>query len=109
MLTTLTLLAAFALLLTLAITPLCRAACNRLGWVDQPGVRKVHLIAVPRTGGIAIFVSYAVAFTMLLLLPRGTHSLEGVLPRVLHLLPGVLHLLPAVLVVFSTVSWTILS
>ena len=76
MLTTLTLLAAFALLLTLAITPLCRAVCNRLGWVDQPGVRKVHVIAVPRTGGIAIFVGYAAALSMFLLLPfHGAHAL----------------------------------
>jgi UDP-GlcNAc:undecaprenyl-phosphate GlcNAc-1-phosphate transferase len=96
MLTTLTLLAAFALLLTLAITPLCRAVCNRLGWVDQPGVRKVHVIAVPRTGGIAIFVGYAAALSMFLLLPfHGAHALEGALP-------GVWRLLPAVLVVFFT-------
>jgi UDP-GlcNAc:undecaprenyl-phosphate GlcNAc-1-phosphate transferase len=92
---TLALLAVFAFLLALALTPLCRAACNRLGWVDQPGIRKVHLIAVPRTGGIAIFVSYAAALTMLLLLPQGTRALGGALP-------GVLHLLPAVLVVFFT-------
>src|SRR5450432_1428880 len=96
MLITLTLLAVFALLLTLAITPLCRAVCNRLGWVDQPGIRKVHVTAVPRTGGIAIFVGYAVALSMVLLFPyHGEHALQGALP-------GVWHLLPAVLVVFFT-------
>src|SRR5450432_2052615 len=96
MLITLTLLAVFAFLLTLAITPVCRAVCNRFGWVDHPGARKVHAAAVPRTGGIAIFVSYAAAFSMLLLFSfHGSHALE-------EALPGVWHILPAVLVVFFT-------
>jgi UDP-GlcNAc:undecaprenyl-phosphate GlcNAc-1-phosphate transferase len=96
MLLTLTLLAVFALLLTLAITPLCRAVCNRLGWVDQPGARKVHVTAVPRTGGIAIFAGYAAATGMLLLLHfHSPHAVAGAIPVVWHLLP-------AVLVVFFT-------
>ena len=93
---TLTLLAVFALLLTLALTPVCRAVCNRLGWVDHPGIRSVHVAAVPRTGGIAIFVSYAAAIGILLLLPfHGRLALEAALP-------GVWRLLPAVLVIFFT-------
>ena len=45
-------LAVSALLLTLALTPACRALCTRLGWVDKPDLRKVHRAPIPRAGGI---------------------------------------------------------
>jgi UDP-N-acetylmuramyl pentapeptide phosphotransferase/UDP-N-acetylglucosamine-1-phosphate transferase len=48
--------AAFAMLLTLAATPLCRLVSTRIGWVDEPGARKVLLVPIPRTGGIAILL-----------------------------------------------------
>jgi UDP-GlcNAc:undecaprenyl-phosphate GlcNAc-1-phosphate transferase len=50
-----------AFLVTLLLTPACRAACRRFGWVDQPGIRKLHQRPIPRAGGIAIFLGYAVA------------------------------------------------
>jgi len=50
-----------AFLLTALLTPVCRAASRRLGWVDHPDTRKHHRAPVPRTGGIAIFVGYAAA------------------------------------------------
>lgn len=53
-----------ALVLTLALTPVCRALCMRIGWVDKPGPRKVHRGPIPRAGGIAIFVGYAVALAL---------------------------------------------
>ena len=92
----LALLALSALLLTLAFTPVCRALCTRLGWVDQPGPRKVHRAPVPRTGGIAILVGYAVAFLVLFYSPLGGAR------AVAAALPGVWALLPAVLVAFAT-------
>jgi UDP-GlcNAc:undecaprenyl-phosphate GlcNAc-1-phosphate transferase len=52
---------ALAFLVTLLLTPACRAACRRFGWVDQPGIRKLHKAPIPRAGGIAIFLGYAVA------------------------------------------------
>jgi len=52
---------ALAFLVTLLLTPACRAACRRLGWVDQPGIRKLHQRPIPRAGGIAIFLGYALA------------------------------------------------
>jgi len=50
-----------AFLVTLLLTPACRAVCRRFGWVDQPGFRKLHQIPIPRAGGIAIFLGYAAA------------------------------------------------
>ncbi len=45
-----------AAFLTLLLTPLViRLAC-RLGAMDRPGVRTIHLCPVPRLGGVAIFL-----------------------------------------------------
>src|SRR5450759_4286576 len=91
-------LAVSALLLTLAFTPACRALCTRLGWVDIPDLRKVHRGPIPRTGGIAILLGYAVAFLVLFYSPLGGAR------SVAAALPGVRALLPAVLVAFATLS-----
>jgi len=85
-----------ALLLTLAFTPVCRIACTRMGWVDTPGPRKFHRIPVPRTGGIAIFAGYAIAFVVLFYSPLGGAR------SVAAALPDVWALLPAILVAFAT-------
>ena len=92
----LALLAVSALLLTLAFTPVVRIVCTRLGWLDHPGPRKVHVTPVPRTGGIAILAGYAVAFLILFYSPLGGSR------SVAAALPGVWALLPAILVAFAT-------
>jgi UDP-GlcNAc:undecaprenyl-phosphate GlcNAc-1-phosphate transferase len=92
----LSLLVVSALLLTLAFTPVCRTVCTRLGWLDRPGPRKVHRAPVPRTGGIAILLGYAVAFLVLLYSPLGAARTAAAA------LPSVWALLPAVLVAFAT-------
>jgi UDP-GlcNAc:undecaprenyl-phosphate GlcNAc-1-phosphate transferase len=56
-----------ALLITLAVTPVCCALCQRLGWVDRPDSRKAHCNPIPRTGGIAILLGYGAALGLLLL------------------------------------------
>jgi UDP-GlcNAc:undecaprenyl-phosphate GlcNAc-1-phosphate transferase len=66
--------AGIAFLCTLLLTPACRAACRRLGWVDQPDVRKTHRAPLPRAGGIAIFLGYAAALL--------THHAWTILPAV---------------------------
>ena len=53
--------AVVAFLVTLLLTPACRTACRYFGWVDQPGLRKLHQAPIPRAGGIAIFLGYAAA------------------------------------------------
>ncbi len=50
-------------LLSLAGTWLARRFAGRLGMIDQPGERKVHLFAKPRNGGMAIF--WAIALPIL--------------------------------------------
>jgi len=64
-----------AFLLTALLTPVCRAASKRLGWVDHPDTRKLHRTPVPRAGGIAILLGYAVPMAF-----RGEWS---ILPAVL--------------------------
>jgi UDP-GlcNAc:undecaprenyl-phosphate GlcNAc-1-phosphate transferase len=92
---TLTLLAIFAMLLTLGLTPVCRLLCQRLGWVDHPGPRKVHLQPIPRTGGIAIFMGYAAALCLLFIYVREGQYAGG-------MFMGIRALLPAILVAFAT-------
>ena len=93
----LALLAVSALLLTLLITPACRAVCRRLGWLDRPAPRKLHRAPIPRTGGIAIFLGYAASLALLRFLPLGDAS--SPLAGAAH---SVWTLLPALLVAFAT-------
>jgi len=54
----------------LALTPLCRDLAVRWGLVDRPDeIRKFHLRAVPRVGGIAIFIAYLASFAIFLFSP----------------------------------------
>ncbi len=34
--------------------------CRKLGWLDRPAARRVHTNAVPRLGGVAIFLAFVV-------------------------------------------------
>src|SRR5689334_22824367 len=77
-------------LLTILLTPLVRGGSVALGWVDHPDQRrKLHRAAVPRTGGVAILVSYVTAFAALFLLPGGSAVVTAHLPQILALLPPV--------------------
>jgi len=79
---------------TLILTPIIRDIFRSYRVVDQPDQnRKVHLHPIPRVGGIAIAMAYALAF--FLNLPKDGQPLS----RELSLLPN---LLPAALVVFAT-------
>jgi UDP-GlcNAc:undecaprenyl-phosphate/decaprenyl-phosphate GlcNAc-1-phosphate transferase len=46
---------------SLVLTRLVRGFALRIGVVDQPGVRKVHAVPVPRLGGVSIFLSISLA------------------------------------------------
>ncbi len=55
-----------ALILCLILTPIFRALSIKMGWVDKPDHnRKVHTRPIPRTGGIPIVLSYALALGLL--------------------------------------------
>jgi UDP-GlcNAc:undecaprenyl-phosphate GlcNAc-1-phosphate transferase len=47
----------FAYLLTFLIGAFCR----KVGWLDRPAARRVHTQAVPRLGGVAIFIAFLIA------------------------------------------------
>jgi UDP-GlcNAc:undecaprenyl-phosphate GlcNAc-1-phosphate transferase len=86
-----------AFLLCLALTPLFRVCCTRLGLVDQPDrLRKLHARAVPRVGGIPLAIAYVGAFGLLFATPLSGGALVG------EHLSAVLKLLPAACVVFLT-------
>jgi len=53
--------AACAFLLAYILTFVVRAFCYKLGWLDHPATRRVHLKAVPRLGGIAMFLAFVIA------------------------------------------------
>ena len=46
-----------ALIVTLVTTPLARIIATRLGAVDKPSKRRINKVAIPRMGGIAIFLA----------------------------------------------------
>jgi len=47
-----------AAILSALLTPLCRRLGHRFDVMDRPGVRKLHPVAVPRSGGPAVFVAF---------------------------------------------------
>ncbi|MGO9262261.1 MAG: MraY family glycosyltransferase [Bryobacteraceae bacterium] len=91
------LLSLVSLVLSLILTPVIRDWSIRLGLVDRPDHRrKIHQVATPRTGGVAIMASYAGAYGLLLLLPL---KAGGVIQQNFG---TVWRLLPAVAIVFCT-------
>ena len=47
---------------TMALTPLVRGLCRRLGMVDMPDPRRINKTPVPRGGGIALVVGVTVPY-----------------------------------------------
>lgn len=65
-----TILVAFltALVCSNFLTPLAKKFGEKFGAMDIPDSRKVHLTPIPRTGGIAIFVSFMLTVVLVLML-----------------------------------------
>ena len=63
---TTTFLLIFASALTLAIggTPLVRRVALRLGIIDQPSARKIHVNPIPLLGGLAIYGAFVAALLL---------------------------------------------
>src|SRR5579859_5856543 len=51
---------AVAFALALALTFAVKAFCYKVGWLDRPAARRVHTTAVPRLGGVAMFLAFAI-------------------------------------------------
>ncbi len=80
-----------ALAFSLILTPICRDVFRSYRVVDQPGeARKLHQRPIPRVGGIAIVLSYVLAFMI-------SRDRSGVLSSGVSL---VWHLLPATATIF---------
>ncbi len=50
-----------AFLLAFLLTFLVKAFCYKVGWLDKPAARRIHTKAVPRLGGVAIFLAFVIA------------------------------------------------
>jgi UDP-GlcNAc:undecaprenyl-phosphate/decaprenyl-phosphate GlcNAc-1-phosphate transferase len=76
-----------AFIISLVLTPIFRDVFRSYGVVDQPdAARKVHRYPIPRVGGLAIAISYLVAYV--LVRPEGGSPLAQQLSLVWRLLPG---------------------
>ncbi|MBN2439499.1 MAG: undecaprenyl/decaprenyl-phosphate alpha-N-acetylglucosaminyl 1-phosphate transferase, partial [Deltaproteobacteria bacterium] len=62
--TTILFLFLIALGLALVLTPLVKGLGARLGAVDIPAERKVHSVPIPRIGGLAVFIAFAVTVAL---------------------------------------------
>ena len=51
------------------VTPIARAVATKIGAVAKPRDRDVHAVAIPRMGGVALFVGFALALFVAAQLP----------------------------------------
>ena len=93
---------ATALVVGLVATPIVRGYAERRGLLDQPGGRKVHRIAVPRLGGVAMAIAFGVAIGAASLASPDLGAVGGLRPnRAAAILVGV-----ALLVVIGIIDDT---
>jgi UDP-GlcNAc:undecaprenyl-phosphate GlcNAc-1-phosphate transferase len=91
----LALLAFVSFTIALVLTPVVRSFAIGRGWVDTPdhgqvGARKLHRLPIPRLGGVAIFVAYAMSFLVLMASPlNGGRFVEQELGLIARLAPAV--------------------
>ncbi len=57
------------LLTVICVVPLWRRLAPRWGFMDRPGVRKIHRDPIPVSGGIAVFLGFHVACAVVFLYP----------------------------------------
>ena len=65
---------ASTLVATMALTPLVRGLCRRLGMVDMPDPRRINKTPIPRGGGIALVAGVTVPYVVFHLV-TGRHLL----------------------------------
>ncbi|MFO7803435.1 MAG: hypothetical protein R6V55_14185, partial [Desulfovermiculus sp.] len=82
-----------ALLGTLALTPVAAKIGRTFGALDQPGTRKIHTSARPRTGGLAIFCTF--------LLLVGVASLTPLFPPWFSVNQGFFFILSGLILAFA--------
>jgi UDP-GlcNAc:undecaprenyl-phosphate/decaprenyl-phosphate GlcNAc-1-phosphate transferase len=80
---------------SLALTPIMRRLCQRYSWLDHPSDRRrLHTVATPRLGGVAVFLSMLLGLVPLLFIHNlFTESLRGSVSRLpVLLIPAALTL-----------------
>jgi len=80
---------------SLALTPIIRRLCQRFSWLDHPSDRRrLHTVATPRLGGVAVFLSMLLGLVPLLFIHNlFTESLRGAVSRLpVLLIPAALTL-----------------
>ncbi len=93
---------ATALVVGLVATPIVRGFAHRRGLLDHPGGRKVHSIAIPRLGGLAMAIAFGVAIGAATIASPDLGAVGGLRPnRAVAILVGV-----ALLVVIGIVDDT---
>ncbi len=91
---------ATALVVGLVATPIVRGFAHGQGLLDQPGGRKVHIVAIPRLGGVAMAIAFAAAVGVAILMSPDLGAVGGLRPnRAAAILVGV-----ALLVVVGVVD-----
>ncbi len=98
-----------ALILSLVLTPLSSWIGTKFGLIDLPSGKKIHIDAKPRSGGIAIFLSFFIVLVVdltLALLFKDSPLLSGMVSKYLvnirYVTPQIVGLLAGALVVFVT-------
>ncbi len=86
-----------AMFVTILLTPLIKNLAEKIGAVDLPNERKVHKTAIPRLGGLAIYLGFMVALSFSVAIGKyigigfdGKHLLAIALGGTLILILGVL-------------------
>ncbi|MEO7296343.1 MAG: MraY family glycosyltransferase [Candidatus Limnocylindria bacterium] len=72
---------ATALVVGLVATPFVRGLAQRRGLLDEPGGRKVHRVAIPRLGGVAMAIAFGVAIGVAILVSPDLGSVGGLRPN----------------------------
>ena len=91
---------ATALVVGLVATPIVRGFAQGQGLLDQPGGRKVHHVAIPRLGGVAMAIAFGAGVGVAILMSPDLDAVGGLRPnRAPAILVGV-----AVLVIVGVVD-----
>ena len=85
---------ATALVVGLIATPIVRGFAHGQGLLDEPGGRKVHRIAIPRLGGVAMAIAFGAGLGVAILVSPDLDAVGGLRPnRAAAILVGVALLL----------------
>ena len=77
-----------AFVASILLTPLVRKLAFRIGAVDRPNYRKVHVSVMPRIGGLAIIGGFLVGY--LLLTPEDEHATGILIGAIIIIITGFL-------------------